>query len=120
MKHKNNLSCARTGRSLSQTFLFALIFPLLVVAVEGAGYGQQRRQEAITTIHVDAAHSIKSFDPDLALGTSIDILPRRRGQDLHAGNPQGVSLRWLGADHLPSKYRAARRVLALEPARDVE
>jgi len=29
----------------------------------------------ITTIHVDAAHVIKKFDPDRALGTSIDILP---------------------------------------------
>jgi NedA-like, galactose-binding domain len=29
---------------------------------------------AITTIHVDVAHAIKKFDPDRALGTSIDIL----------------------------------------------
>ena len=28
----------------------------------------------ITTIHVDVAHAIKKFDPDRALGTSIDIL----------------------------------------------
>jgi hypothetical protein len=76
MKYKNNLSCALTGRSLSQTFLLALMVPLLAVAVEGAGYGQQMPQEAITTIHVDAAHPIKSFDPDIALGTSIDILPQ--------------------------------------------
>jgi hypothetical protein len=31
--------------------------------------------ESVTsTIHVDASHAIKSFDPDVALGTSIDIL----------------------------------------------
>jgi len=30
--------------------------------------------ETITTIHVGAAHAIKRFDPDRALGTSIDIL----------------------------------------------
>src|SRR5882672_3052441 len=29
----------------------------------------------ITTIHIDATHAIRSFDPDVALGTSIDILP---------------------------------------------
>jgi hypothetical protein len=29
----------------------------------------------ITTIHIDVAHPVKSFDPDTALGTSIDILP---------------------------------------------
>ena len=28
----------------------------------------------VTTIHVDAAHPVKKFDPDQALGTSIDIL----------------------------------------------
>jgi hypothetical protein len=76
MKHKNNLTCARSGRPISQAFLLALSVPLLAVVVEGAGYGQQTRQEAITTIHVDAAHSIKSFDPDIALGTSVDILPQ--------------------------------------------
>ena len=27
------------------------------------------------TIHIDTSHPIKSFDPDIALGTSIDILP---------------------------------------------
>jgi hypothetical protein len=31
-------------------------------------------QESITTIHVDTVHAIKKFDPDRALGTSIDIL----------------------------------------------
>ncbi len=30
----------------------------------------------ITTIRVDATHPLKSFDPDVALGTSIDILPQ--------------------------------------------
>jgi hypothetical protein len=30
----------------------------------------------ITTIRVDATRPIKSFDPDVALGTSIDILPQ--------------------------------------------
>ena len=35
----------------------------------------QPTPDQITTIRVDAAHPIKSFDPDIALGTSIDILP---------------------------------------------
>ena len=31
--------------------------------------------ESAITIHIDATHPLKSFDPDVALGTSIDILP---------------------------------------------
>ena len=30
----------------------------------------------VATIRVDTTHVIKSFDPDVALGTSIDILPQ--------------------------------------------
>jgi len=30
----------------------------------------------IVTVQVNAVHPIKSFDPDVALGTSIDILPQ--------------------------------------------
>lgn len=32
--------------------------------------------QQLTTIRVDATHPIQSFDPDIALGTSIDILPQ--------------------------------------------
>lgn len=53
------------------------IFVLLVLVVFAtsfltASFAQDR---AVTTIRVDAAHPIKKFDPDRALGTSIDILP---------------------------------------------
>ena len=36
---------------------------------------QAPSQPAVTTVHIDAAHVTKTFDPDRALGTSIDILP---------------------------------------------
>ncbi len=35
----------------------------------------QNKPDSATTIRVDASHPVKSFDPDRALGTSIDILP---------------------------------------------
>jgi hypothetical protein len=70
-------------RAFSPDFLVVLFATLLVLGVDAPSFGQQSSsgsssQETITTIHVDAApaHMIKSFDPDVALGTSIDILPR--------------------------------------------
>ncbi|HYA23326.1 MAG TPA: discoidin domain-containing protein [Terriglobales bacterium] len=49
----------------------ALAASLIVPAfAQDSGY----TSHTISTIHVDAAHVIKKFDPDLALGTSIDIL----------------------------------------------
>jgi len=44
-----------------------------VVAQETRGTSDA---DPISTIRVNAAHPIKSFDPDVALGTSIDILPQ--------------------------------------------
>src|SRR4029077_11229238 len=76
MKGKDNLSYAWTKKFLSQHFRVVLVVPLLVLAVEATSFGQQTYPEAITTIHVDASHTIKSFDPDVALGSSIDILPQ--------------------------------------------
>src|SRR5580765_7312300 len=34
------------------------------------------QQGSISTIHIDIQHPVKTFDPDVALGTSIDILPQ--------------------------------------------
>jgi hypothetical protein len=34
-------------------------------------------REGVTTIHVDTTHVINSFDPDHALGSSLDVLSRR-------------------------------------------
>jgi hypothetical protein len=76
MKHENNLSGAPTCRSVFQTPRLALLITLFVLAVDSTGLGQQTGKPAITTIHVDASHPLKSFDPDVALGTSIDILPQ--------------------------------------------
>jgi len=89
MKHRN-LSYARTKtmRFVSRDILVVLFFSLFVLANNSTSFGQQTStgssstsnsfHDAITTIHVDAipSHVIKSFDPDVALGTSIDILPQ--------------------------------------------
>ena len=113
MKHKTNSNCARTGRSLLQASLLALTVPLLAV---GTGYGEQtRRRRYNHPRRCVAPHQV--IRPGHGSG-HIDrhSAPGRRGQDsLHPGNLEGISLRRLGADHLPSKYRAARRSLALEP-----
>ena len=86
MRHKNNLSYVRTGRSVSQTLLLALIFPLVVmVAVDGAGYGQQTRREAITTIDVDAVHS--RVERVGYLGAEPEeVGGENRGRDLHGSS----------------------------------
>ena len=108
MKHKDN--SARTNRPYRHRLAFLLAVLLSVLVIGAASVGQQSpsaasSQQAVATIHVDASHTIKSFDPDVALGSSIDILPTgRSGQNLYSGDPQGVSLRRMGADHLSSKY----------------
>ncbi len=39
--------------------------------------GASEPQERIATVHVDTTHAINSFDPDHALGSSLDVLSRR-------------------------------------------
>jgi hypothetical protein len=73
MRPKEYRSRASNNVAFSQTLLVAAAVASLV----GVGFAQSLRNSSdhtITTIHVDAAHVIKKFDPDRALGTSIDIL----------------------------------------------
>jgi len=58
-------------------FLCSQVLALLSVATATAQSAASSRDvtPTVTTIHIDTSHVIKSFDPDVALGTSIDILP---------------------------------------------
>ena len=78
MKHKDN--SARTNRPYRHRLAFLLAVLLSVLVIGAASVGQQSpsaasSQQAVATIHIDTAHPLKTFDPDIALGTSIDILP---------------------------------------------
>ena len=57
-------------------FCWFAVQSALAAGVLGTAFGQNSGQpvQSISTVHVDAAHMIKKFDPDRALGTSIDIL----------------------------------------------
>jgi len=50
----------------------SIVFAVLVISCIASQ--AQAPEERVTTIHIDIAHPIKKFDPDQALGTSIDIL----------------------------------------------
>jgi len=54
----------------------ALLVVLAAIAAgsPGVALAQNSSSETVSTVHVDASHPLKKFDPDLALGTSIDIL----------------------------------------------
>jgi len=47
---------------------------LFLLLASGFSMAQTGTARGITTIHVDTIHLLKAFDPDRALGTSIDIL----------------------------------------------
>ncbi|HXW92690.1 MAG TPA: discoidin domain-containing protein [Terriglobales bacterium] len=73
MRAQANCGSEAKTRTSSPWLLVAVIAGGLSVAsaqsISGDGVGNR-----ITTIHVDAGHVIKKFDPNRALGTSIDIL----------------------------------------------
>jgi F5/8 type C domain len=54
----------------------AVVISFLSVIVNGAPLAAQTTTESFATVHVDATprHAINSFDPDSALGSSIDVL----------------------------------------------
>ena len=55
------------------------------------------------TVRVDATpgHAINSFDPDSALGSSIDVLSRRDiDMVYYAAYHSGIALGGLGSDHV--------------------
>ena len=108
----------RPGSSTTAITLFLLLGGSFFFTIGGLAQeiSVKPTPDQITIIRVDAAHPIKSFDPDIALGTSYRYSARtRRGQDLHSDHPQGISLSRLGADHISPEYGIARRRLALEP-----
>ena len=69
----------RRGDAEKQLSRFALAFAVLSVVVHGAPALAQSASAAEpqpSIVHVDATpgHAINSFDPDSALGSSIDVL----------------------------------------------
>jgi len=72
MRSQEN-NCKSTSGISSLALLAAAAASLLGVAFAQNAPGNTS-DKTITTIRVDSSHLIKKFDPDLALGTSIDIL----------------------------------------------
>src|SRR6266404_1910735 len=84
MGSREHLAKQRRRASVHQGFpttaitFFALLcntFLWSQVSVEQENSSNSNPKQ-ITTVRVDATHPLKSFDPDVALGTSIDILPQ--------------------------------------------
>lgn len=65
-------------RASTKLLLFAIYLVVLSVAVRNGSAAAQTRPNTVGTVHVDttAGHVINSFDPDKALGSSIDVLSR--------------------------------------------
>jgi hypothetical protein len=72
MTNKANCNCGSKSRTSYRWFLVAVVASRLSLAF--AQNTPEGRLGGTSTIRVDAAHVIKKFDPDHALGTSIDIL----------------------------------------------
>src|SRR5271166_1688689 len=71
--------CARNLRSRSAITIAILTIVILTIVVRGVPLNAQSAsstEQPTTTVHVDAtsSHAINSFDPDSALGSSIDVL----------------------------------------------
>src|SRR5438094_4671120 len=64
------------ARQLGTATLLGWLLSLFNLSIFAQDANVDSRGELVTTIHVDAAHPVKSFDPDIVLGTSIDILPQ--------------------------------------------
>jgi len=54
--------------------LVVLLLTIISLLSASSGQSLPESNKSVTTIHVDAVHLVKKFDPDRALGTSIDIL----------------------------------------------
>lgn len=70
----------RSYASTIASIALALVSSVCASAQAGAAHHEPGASLAsinrsVTTIRVHAAHAVKSFDPDVALGNSIDILP---------------------------------------------
>ena len=74
------------------------------------------------TVHVDvSAGKALAFDPDKAMGTSMDILSAKDLETVYSAPmvKAGLSAGW-GPIYLPPEYRADLRRMALEPRRQME
>ena len=73
------------------------------------------------TIHVDVTpgHAV-AFDPDKAMGTSMDILPAKDFEKVYSEPDPGGLVSRLGTYLLPAEYRVDVRGVALEPEWGVE
>jgi hypothetical protein len=57
------------------------------------------------TVSVDTSpDKAVPFDPDLALGTSLDILPAKQFEKVFSPETIKESLCRMGANHLPAEY----------------
>ena len=74
------------------------------------------------TVRVDAtaAHAL-AFDPDRAMGSSIDILPAKDFETVYSEPiiKESLSAGW-GADHLPAEHGTDDQCVALEPEGNME
>lgn len=79
---------------------------LTLLTLVSAPFAQQdranRESKAISTIRIDTAHPIKKFDPDLALGSSIDIL---RPDEIDKVYSESILKESLSAGWGPITYR---------------
>ena len=96
----------------------AILVALVFLFVSDAELTAQAASSPATvgTIHVDATpgHSINSFDPDGALGSSIDVLSRDGIDKVYTPHYSGIALRGVGTDHVSQQLRVAHGRLALE------
>jgi ACS family glucarate transporter-like MFS transporter len=112
---------ADAGKLRSKTAVAIAVFALLLHgATANAQSASNAEPQTAAIVHVDATpeHAINSFDPDSALGSSIDVLSH--ADILYATYYSGVAFGGLGTAYLPQRFRAAHGSLALERERDVE
>ncbi len=62
-------------RRLAAMAVGLLLLSVSILTSPGCAANAQSAEEA-ATVHVDTSHAINSFDPDQALGSSIDVLSR--------------------------------------------
>ena len=102
----------------SATLIPILFVILSFMMLSATASAQSKAAEPQTaTVHVDVTpgHAINSFDPDSALGSSIDVLSRTGIDRVYTPHIiQEVALRGMGADHLPQQYRAPHGRVALD------
>ncbi len=78
-------------------------------------------RSSIVRVDATPGHAINSFDPDSALGSSIDVLSRRDIDKVYSPHIIQESLSaGMGPDHLSQQHRAAHGGMALDGERNLE